>query len=68
MDNTATAVDYYACANADDKWNEDWCLGIIFPEEYTAKRNWLRTTGAWDAGQRPECENCEQAYADSYHA
>lgn len=68
MSKTITAIDYYDCDNAGDIWNEDWCLGIIFAEEYTAKRNWLLKVGAWDAGQRPECDGCEQAYADKYHA
>jgi hypothetical protein len=60
-------LEYYACANAGDDRHEDYCESIILDESYQAKRSYLISTLAWDlGGQRPECDTCEEVYADNY--
>lgn len=61
------AIEYYACENAGQALS--YCEEIIFAEEYAEKSRWLKSTLAWDLGrQRPQCDACEEAYADAYHA
>jgi len=55
-----------ACDNAEDERHEDYCESVIATSDYNSKRDYLMSTGAWDARQRPVCDGCEQAYADSY--
>lgn len=63
----STSTLWESCANAEDDRHEDYCEGVIAISAYNAKRDYLISTLAWDlGGQRPECDSCEQAYADSY--
>lgn len=62
-----TSVHYEICDNAEDDRHEDYCESVIAISAYNAKRDYLISTLAWDlGGQRPVCDSCEQAYADSY--
>jgi hypothetical protein len=64
-----TSVHYEICDNAGDDAHEDYCLGVIPQADYDAKRHTLIKELAWHlGGQRPTCDNCEEAYADNYHA
>ena len=61
---TTTSIDFFICDNAE---TEDYCDLVIPASAYSAKRDYLISTLAWDLGnQRPVCDTCEKAYIDSY--